>query len=550
MNLKYSNRRPSITLPSFCLVIGVVIALCPISAEAQGHLDTTECETIRDEVPRLLETTSTTGEGWEELAAQAKETLDCYRGRLEPDWAVWLLTNHVYALNRLQRYTEAQEVVDQFFGLYAQKADSADIAGFYMWDLRLKHFNGNFTEALDPYEKGLPYAHKLPDDYYKRYLLNAGSVHMAEGKFTEALKIYRDVRVTFSQLPADSSALELYGRTLLGETEASLDLILYAGDTTIDLAEVTERLVRAASILNLAKSRERSVAAHSALGLAYALAGNYETGAPYLRIAWNSTATLDLRRERILTLYRRAHARFLADRDDAPSDIETALMLSERYGIAEFETRLRYLQGLVLEEEGQPREALRAYEAAFNVAKESRFGRDAKIFRLASEGAFRVNKTIPTDHLLTYLFGFVIVVLLAYFVVTRPGWRREKRVPGTTEETEEKSFTPTVYPLNTFTRRYGYAVEVLRHPQGVAPEISNPILSGYLLGGGPAQVGELYETVAALEWARGNGKKVDGPAIKRMFDRHFRKRGWTVPDSVEAWRRHIEAHPLDSLANE
>ena len=102
------SRKSSITLPSMCLVV-VVMNLCPALAWAQEQVDNTHCDAIRDEVPRLRERVLAAGEGLEDLAARAKEALDCYNGRLEPRWAIWLLTNRVYTLNRLQRYDEAQE---------------------------------------------------------------------------------------------------------------------------------------------------------------------------------------------------------------------------------------------------------------------------------------------------------------------------------------------------------------------------------------------------------------------------------------------------------
>ena len=281
------------------LVVGVVLSLHPASSQAQEQVHTTHCEAIRDEVPRLLETVSATGEGLEELAAQAKEALDCYNGRLEPRWAVWLLTNRVYALNRLQRYTEAQEVVEQFFSIYAQQADSADIAGFYMWDLRFKYRQGEFEGALESHRQGLPYAHKLTDEYQKRYLLNAGSVHMAEGKFKESLNIYRNARQTFSGLPSDGPTLEVYGRTLLGEAEAQLDRMFYQNQAGIDLDTLVIDLRHAASMFDLAGSLDRYASAQSTLALAHALNGNMDDALPVLDLAFNQIRQHSFRKQHL-----------------------------------------------------------------------------------------------------------------------------------------------------------------------------------------------------------------------------------------------------------
>jgi len=89
---------------------------------------------------------------------------------------------------------------------------------------------------------------------------------------------------------------------------------------------------------------------------------------------------------------------------------------------------------------------------------------------------------------------------------------------------------------------------VLTHPEEVAALIDDPILKGYLLEGGVTQVGELYEVVATLEAAK-REDKVEGSAIYRMFQRHFKKRTWTVPETIAHWKRHVEAHPPDSLTS-
>ena len=171
MKSKKLRKNRSITLPSCCLVVVVMIALCPASAQAQEQSNTTDCETIRDEVVQLRGRALETGEGLEELALRAEEALSCYAGRLDHAWAVWLLIQRVYAFDALQRYSEAQGIVDDFFTSYAIDADSSSVARFYMWDLRFKYRQGEFGNALDAYQKGLPYAHKLSEDFHKLYLL-------------------------------------------------------------------------------------------------------------------------------------------------------------------------------------------------------------------------------------------------------------------------------------------------------------------------------------------------------------------------------------------
>ena len=363
----------------------------------------------------------------EMLAAQAGEALRCIDGRIDHEWATWLLDTRAYALDELKQYKDAQEVVNDFFSHYVNQADSLLIARFYMWDLLFKYRQGQFEEALESYNRGLVYAPKLPEERYKRYLLNAGSVHLAQGKFREALNIYRDMHQSFTTIPSPSIPMaEVYGRTLLGGAEAQLDMVLYQGEASIDLDTVMVSLSHAESIFNLAGSRARYASAQSALALAYALDNNMRDARPALDIAFSQVQQYDLRKPHLEALYRRA---LISYRDKnyaaALADIKEALTLGERYAIAEFESRLRLLQGQTHEKASQLKEALAAYEEAFNVARDSSQGRDKSLIEIASASAFRVAENIPTRPespfpFLAYLFGFlaflIIVALLAYLV--------------------------------------------------------------------------------------------------------------------------------------
>ena len=168
--LRKSYRRLSIALSSVWLVVGVVMFLCPAPSLAQEQLDTTHCDSIRNEVPPLLENALATGEGLEELAARAKEAKACYGNRLDAAWTIWLLDARVYALNELQRYSEAQEVVTELLTSYITQADSADVARFFMSQLRFQYRQGDFESAMETYKEGLLYALKLPEERYKPIL--------------------------------------------------------------------------------------------------------------------------------------------------------------------------------------------------------------------------------------------------------------------------------------------------------------------------------------------------------------------------------------------
>ncbi|MCH8961496.1 MAG: tetratricopeptide repeat protein [Bacteroidetes bacterium] len=439
------------------------------------------------------------------------------------------------------------------------------MARFYMWDLYFKHFDGKFSEALESYHQGLPYAHKLTGERYKRYLLNAGSIHLAEGKFKEALTIYREVRQTFIRIPSpsDSGLFELYGRTLLGEAEASLDLVLYNDQPGVDLEHVIEQLSRAASIFTLTESHARGAVANSALGLAHTLSRRPREGQLFLGLAFSLAERHLLHREEILTLYRRALASFLEkEYDDALSDVDQALTLGQRYDIGEFETRLRYLKGKVYEEARQRAQALEAYEVAFNVARESSYGRDKHLFQLASASAFRVNKTLPSaPPYLTYLSGLLGLLLalslLAYLAGIVPRRRRTKTLPSREDAFSSQAppspsrFLPTPSSLQpalspTIARSIAYIWLLCFHLEHWRDAIHrlDPTLLDKLTAADPASQQEhkpLLLAVYALEQELGTGDKdeLKTPyrSIKIRLSRFFHEQGWLeIPRGVYGWR--------------
>ncbi len=552
------SRICTMTVPSMCLVVVGLMTLCPALAWAQEQVENTQCETIRNQVPPLRERILATGEGLEDLAARTKETLDCYDGRIDLAWGVWLMQQRVFALNRLQRYTESQDVVDEFFSVYATRADSANMARFYMSSLYLKHIDGKFSEAMESYYQGLPYAHKLPDERYKRYLLNAGAIHLAEGKFEEALTIYREVRETFTRIPSpsDNDLFELYGRSLLGEADASLDFILYNDQSGVDLEHVIEQLAWAASIFTLTESHARAAVANAALGLAHTLNRNPREGQLFLGLALSLAERHRLHREEILTFYYRAQTSVIEkEYDTALSDIDQALTLGQQYDIGEFETRLRYLKGQTYEEARRRAQALEAYEVAFNVARKSAYGRDEHLYQLASASAFRVNKTLPSaSPYLTYVSGMLgLLLALSLLVYLAPRRRRAKTLPPreNTSAAPTSRFLPPGSSLRpdlspTIARSIAYIWLLCFHLEHWRDAIHrlDPTLLDKLTAADPVSQQAhkpLLLAVYALEQELGTGDKdeLKTPyrSIKIRLIRFFHEQGWLeIPKGVYGWR--------------
>ena len=556
MNLRKSNRKPSITLPS---VFWMVVVLCS-AAPASAQSEIARCYTLLQTVIDLRSSDRATERDILESRLQAAtNALLCYDGRKEVQWLTWLMRQQIVALDGLQRYAAAQEVVDEFFSTYVGEADSAAVARFYMWDLKFKYRQGEFEKALASYHQGLDYAVKLPDERYKRYLLNAGSVYLAQGEFKEALRVYHDVRQTFTDVPSPTSPLfEVYGRMLVEEAEANLDLILYQNESGIDLDTVIVNLRHARSIFDLADSQARYTSAHSALGLAYALKNDMESAAPLLDFALTQIRQHDFRKQHLEALHRRALVSFLEkEYDHALSDIKQALALSQHYDIKEFETRLHYLKGQVYEELRRSEQALDAYEEAFNVAQNSAYGRDRHLFQLASASAFRVNKKLPsTTPYATYLPGLVgsliALSLLAYFAWIAP--RRRARTTQRVHSAASAQASPRAASLSSLqpfmppsiARRLAYAWLLCFHLEQWRTQLDafDPTLVDKLATQDPARQQELKPlilAVYALERALVGAEHapLSNPykSILNRLNEFFREQGWPdLPKGIYGFR--------------
>ena len=146
MKSKKLNSRMSIALSSVFWVVVMGCAAAPSSA--QDHLS--RCDTLLQTVMDLRSSDQATARDILEARLQAAtDALSCYDGHKEVQWLAWLMRQKIVALDGLQHYAEAQEVVDAFFRTYWGEADSAAIARFYMWDLKFKYRQGEFEEALE-----------------------------------------------------------------------------------------------------------------------------------------------------------------------------------------------------------------------------------------------------------------------------------------------------------------------------------------------------------------------------------------------------------------
>ena len=361
----------------------------------------------------------------------ARDALHCFDKGAEIHWITWLLIQKIVALDGLQRYEEAQHVVDGFFEQYASEDDSVTVARFYMWDMRLNNLLGNYDASQRSYERGLPYAPYLPEEWRYEYYLNASNIAGLQGHLKEALEIAQRVRTQLPPNP-DSSMRGVVGRALLRTGELAVELGFTEPFRPDSIRRTIAQLQRAKSFVTLNNDSPRYIIATIAQGLAYALLDEFEGSRPYLDEALNEARRNGLRREEIYALYGRARFWHLQQRyGEALADLEDAHTLTLQSGILEFEARRAYLEAQVHEEMKGFDDAQTAYRRAVDVADETGTGRDLKIKVASLEAIDRIRgrallNTSSTGSAVYLLAGLTLALLslLVYLALRPPYWLR------------------------------------------------------------------------------------------------------------------------------
>ena len=139
-------------------------------------------------------------------------------------------------------------------------------------------------------------------------------------------------------------------------------------------------------------------------------------------------------------------------------------------------------------------------------------------------------------YVIVFGLGLVVLLLAGAFAIQ---WRRTARLQqrfavlrnGTPEEDD------------LFDRRRRYAHRVLMRSAEVAVVLDETDLSALLVAGPLEHRTHLFACVCALEVAL-EGRVIGPENMRRYLHKHFTKRSWEWPESVEGWKEHFREHPL------
>ena len=481
----------------------------------------------------------------ESLASEALRAHEACAATPQRTFTVYALNQAVFALDRLERYAQADSLVDVYFQRYADHPAYQDTgrdtffgeyrARFARWRSLFAMLRGDFLTAAHTNGQAEALVTVLPLSRQIHLRLDLAYLYEQDERHSQALAIIDSIQADHgARLQADATLHTTYARVLLaggellgkqGRSDATSTLT----PEQIGLLEEAERrLEQSIGMYDRAVERGRQAEAVVVLG---DVRSTLRNAPDYLSSALDSARAWGADRSVVYGLWRRGR-HYLRDGVPRMAEIDfiEARALSDSIGLGEFDRYLALDLGRAYEDQGKFDQARAAFEEAHQWSE----GRLGARWREQAQGHLREidRRENRTDRLWLYAI-IALFTLSLFFNLYQYLQRRRVRTADPTPA--------AAAPTDAFTRRYAFAAEVLTRPQTVGAEIDDPILAGYLRKGGVTNQGELCEAVAALEKARGFGD-VEGSAIRKTLDRGFKRRRWAWPKSMDEWRRHVERH--------
>ena len=226
--------------------------------------------------------------------------------------------------------------------------------------------------------------------------------------------------------------------------------------------------------------------------------------------------------------------------------LQEALRLSEESGVGEFELFIQLELGRLYEDREAWKQAESYYRAVAEASDDARYRSrlydDAKARDEAERRsvAMRMHLAEAASRRLSVLvagLAFVILLIAGAFAYQ---WRRMAHLQQ--RHALLRNGIPEEDDL--FERRRRYAYRVIVHPEDVLRALGDTGSSA-LLKAGLENNAQLFVCLCSLE-RRIDRRSVAAKSMERFLRRHFFKRSWDWPETLEAWRAHFEERPLSS----
>ena len=479
------------------------------------------------------------------IVSVANQARACF-GEAHASKRIWLLNKEVWGLDELKRYREASRLTKHFFDNLYNDADSLYKARFGMHAVRFLSFEGDFEGAVEAHDAAVPYLKALSVERRLHTRLNAASLYHEAGQYRRAARMADEVL----REGESAAGMEFVPtRARFARTEARMELLLKKGAEGGDDPEDTWRVI----ISNL----EEVAAAYQALGMmdrysvtladlgeAYAQIDEEALSAARLAAAFSVARADENPKSEIFALFRRGRVHLKQQAfDRAERDFNGGLALADSSGIGKYTLDLLFELGRSYEERGRQRRARDAYRLVIDHPQADFIEGAIRMQALKHEAQARLSDVLTRlerrGRLLAYsgwLFALVVLSLLGFMAYK---WRAS--VKG--QSRGDEIIKPPGYVGE---RRHYYLKQIASDPRKAAALIKqfDPRLARRLARSKIRGAGEIYDLVGAVEFVvEGNLPTRD--AVRVSLQRLYKDGDWPELDTLEAWRRHFEAHPME-----
>ena len=480
-------------------------------------------------------------------------------GELPVEREVWLLTAEVFALERLQRYDEAFEIVDRFFDAYFDEASENYRARFYNWRLHLSALSGNGVGMIKDYAEAQKYAAALDRINLAWLHINGAYAYMRIREYEAALRLMNEARMLVGRAESYDDSLAL-ARIIQGAAEARLHL-------GRELDQAREDFREAARLYEVLGDTSRIATALTMLCQTYAAQGDTSRALSEMETAVVLARTSGSVRNETYALFRQGQ---LLRRwgDLVPAEPVLRKALDASANVQEFRLRIAYELALLYEEWDKLDRAARYYRTVidtptpgdFMAALETRRKQQEAQIRLLliENGRHQTRFYVALSGLLVVLVGGSVLFLLLR--------RRRPPEPSLVEKKSNGVFVPRKMPtglsLEAVEQRFVRAVDsrklgrrlawiyaVLLDTALILPFIDDAYLARQVEAYDLENNTALFQCVALVEEAR-TGESFSGRAentLASYLRGEFDRRGWDWPKNPLAWKLFFAEQHTDTL---
>jgi len=500
----------------------------------------TETRQVPDSLQTLLD-----------LAAFVRECEDKVLLELE----FWLLIDEVFALNGLERYSEASAKVDLFFEAYFDEASDFYRARFHLWRLRLMALNGDFLGMVVSYTEAQKYADALDTTLRANLYLDGAYAYIGIREHETALRLTQEARDLIREPEAYEKRIATARSLLLG-AEAQMWL-------NLRLDEVKQMFRASSGLYQTLGDTAHAAIATTLLGITYAAEGDTSQALAEMDTAVQLAQQAGKVRSQVYTLYRRGELlRQAGDFETARPVLSQALEASSTF--QEFRLRILFELARLYEQQHDYKRAASYFQIIIDAPPSGGLVANLEAAQKAREGRIRILLIEKQRNrlLLVLSLGGMLLLLGLVGVGFYLHLRRQALYHKIKDSVVFPEDLTTGFSLDALKQRFqitegsvllglrlAYLYAVLYEPERVLPYINDRYLKPQVESRSLENNTALFQCVGAVEVAREERAFRGEPAntLAAYLRSEFKKRDWEWPKNPPDWKHHFLTYHVKTL---